>query len=79
MPFQLPESLPDSARLKSTFTGAREQTQNYLLYQTIINFLNSTTKLKDIFDKRITDLEGGVTTNTEEINEQIHIFLLMGG
>lgn len=79
MPFQLPRTLPDFSKLKSTLLGSKTLTKNYLLYQTIINFLDSTTKLKDIFNKRITDLEGGVTDNTEVIDEQIHIFLLMGG
>jgi len=57
MPFQPDDSLPDFSRLKSTFLGAREQTKNYLLFQTIIDFLDSTQKLKTIFSKQIGDLE----------------------
>lgn len=79
MPFQQSENLPDFAKLKATFTGAREQVENYLLYQTIINFLDGTGKLKKIFSKQIADLEDTVVINTETINERIHVFLLMGG
>jgi hypothetical protein len=79
MPFQPSENLPDFARLKATFTGARKQIESYLLYQTIIDFLDGTGKLKKIFSKQIADLEDTVIINTETINEQIHVFLLMGG
>jgi len=57
MPFQPDKNLPDFSRLKATFLGAREQIKNYLLFQTIIDFLDSTEKLKKIFSKQIDDLE----------------------
>lgn len=57
MPFQPDDKLPDFARLKATFVGAREQVENYLLFQTIIDFLDSTDQLKRIFSRQIDDLE----------------------
>jgi len=60
MPFQPRENLPDFARLKASFVGARDQIKDYLLFQTIINFLDATTKLKTIFAKQIDDLEADV-------------------
>ncbi len=57
MPFQKSSNLPDFSRLKSTLVGTGEQTKNYLLFQTILDFLDSSEKLKGIFSKQINDLE----------------------
>ncbi len=78
MPFQQSSKLPDFVKLKSVFVGAREQIKNYLLFQTIINFLDSTQKMKVIFSKQIEELEGDIIEKTT-ISNQIHAFLLMGG
>jgi hypothetical protein len=53
MPFQPPAKLPDFARLKSTLVGARNQIKDYLLYQTILNFIDSVGRMKNILNSNI--------------------------
>ncbi len=57
MPFQQSDTLPDFEKLKVILLNSGLQVSDQPLYQTIINFLNSTSKLENIFDNRITELE----------------------
>lgn len=45
--------LPDFERLKSTFVGAQDQVENYLLYQTITRLIESTQRAVQILNKDI--------------------------
>jgi hypothetical protein len=55
MAFAPGPNLPDFAKLKSAFVGARDQIKNYLLYQTITQLLDANQKMKNIFKG---DIEG---------------------
>lgn len=57
MPFQPSENLPDFDKLKSIFLNAKLQSTNFPLFQTINNFLDSTSKSQRILNQKIEELE----------------------
>ncbi len=61
MPFRPSDDLPDFDSLQPIFTGALQQTENNPFYQTIVNFLRATSKLKRL-------LNGRIITNTSSIS-----------
>ena len=64
MAFQAGPKLPDFAKLKAVFVGARDQVKDYLLFQTIVNLLDANQRQQKIFSQDIEEAAASGTTNT---------------
>lgn len=51
--------LPDFSKLLAAYVAHEDQQKNYLLFQTISNFLRDAQRLKDIFKNQLEELEQG--------------------
>ena len=57
--------LPDFSKLLAAYVAHEDQQKNYLLFQTIKNFLEASQRLKDIFKNELDELEESQQTLSE--------------
>lgn len=71
-----PGALPDFDSLKATFLAAKEQIENYTLYQTIIRMMESSQQMRNFFSSEISELEEDVAGITDQ---QLYVPMGAGG
>jgi hypothetical protein len=59
MAFKPAGKIPDFAALKATYVGARDQVKDYLLFQTITQFLDLTSRFQSNTRAELDDLSDG--------------------